>query len=204
MITSDRRPARTRNTTIIVVLGPINAVAATPWVDFRVGEPIRSPPIRGRLGRMSERGLAPEPARLIVSLRRRSGSARNRRAAEPPMPENVLAQRRDSGSPAGPRYRPSPSAARSLTQGAGTSEPAAHRHNFRMSISRAGRSCSSRYSRYGVSTSSIHFMNARTRRDRLLRCATTRDTASARRRKSGMISTSAPLSKYRPIPKSGA
>jgi hypothetical protein len=47
---------------------------------------------------------------------------------------------------------------------------------------------SSRYSRYGVSTSSIHFMNARTRRDRLLRCATTRDTASARRRKSGMIS----------------
>ena len=61
-----------------------------------------------------------------------------------------------------------------------------------------------RYSRYGVSTSSIHFMNARTRRDRLLRCATTRDTASARRRKSGMISTSAPLSKYRPIPKSGA
>ena len=28
------------------------------------------------------------------------------------------------------------------------------------------------------------------------RCATTRDTASARRRKSGMISTSAPLSKY--------
>jgi hypothetical protein len=64
--------------------------------------------------------------------------------------------------------------------------------------------CSSRYSRYGVSTSSIHFMNARTRRDRLLRCATTRDTASARRRKSGMISTSAPLFKYRPIPKSGA
>jgi hypothetical protein len=60
------------------------------------------------------------------------------------------------------------------------------------------------YSRYGVSTSSIHFMNARTRRDRLLRCATTRDTASARRRKSGMTSTSAPLSKYRPIPKSGA
>ncbi len=46
-------------------------------------------------------------------------------------------------------------------------------------------------------------MNARTRRDRLLRCATTRDTASARRRKSGMISTSAPLSKYRPTPKSG-
>ena len=78
------------------------------------------------------------------------------------------------------------------------------RHNFRMLISRAGRRCSSRYSRYGVSTSSIHFMNARTRRDRLLRCATTRDTASARRRKSGMISTSAPLSKYRPIPKSGA
>jgi hypothetical protein len=77
-------------------------------------------------------------------------------------------------------------------------------HNFRMLISRAGRRCSARYSRYGVSTSSIHFMNARTRRDRLLRCATTRDTASARRRKSGMISTSAPLSKYRPIPKSGA
>ena len=73
-----------------------------------------------------------------------------------------------------------------------------------MLISRAGRKCSSRYSRYGVSTSSIHFMNARTRRDRLLRCATTRDTASPRRRKSGMISTSAPLSKYRPIPKSGA
>ena len=61
MITSDRRPARTRNTTIIVVLGPINAVAATPWVDFRVGEPIRTPPIRGRLGRMSERGPAPVP-----------------------------------------------------------------------------------------------------------------------------------------------
>ncbi len=70
--------------------------------------------------------------------------------------------------------------------------------------SRAGRRCSSRYSRYGVSTSSIHFMNARTRRDRLLLCATTRDTAIARRRKSGMISTSAPLSKYWPIPKSGA
>ena len=82
--------------------------------------------------------------------------------------------------------------------------PPTGRHNFRMLISRAGRRCSSRYSRYGVSTSSIHFMNARTRRDRLLRCATTRDTASARRRKSGMISTSAPLSKYRPIPKSGA
>jgi hypothetical protein len=64
--------------------------------------------------------------------------------------------------------------------------------------------CSSCYSRYGVSTSSIHFMNARTRRDRLLRCATTRDTASAWRRKSGMISTSAPLSRYRPIPRSGA
>ena len=45
-----------------------------------------------------------------------------------------------------------------------------------------GRRCSSRYSRYGVITSSIHFMNARTRRDRLLRCATTRETASARRR----------------------
>jgi predicted deacylase len=29
-----------------------------------------------------------------------------------------------------------------------------------------------RYSRHGVSTSSIHVMNARTRRDRLLRCAT--------------------------------
>ena len=41
------------------------------------------------------------------------------------------------------------------------------------------------YSRYGVSTTSIHFMNARTRRDRLLRCATTMDTASARRRESG-------------------
>jgi hypothetical protein len=82
--------------------------------------------------------------------------------------------------------------------------PPTGRHNFRMLISRAGRRCSSRYSRYGVSTSSIHFMNARTRRDRLLRCATTRDTASARRRESGMISTSAPLSKYRPIPKSGA
>ena len=81
--------------------------------------------------------------------------------------------------------------------------PPTGRHNFRMLISRAGRG-SVRYSRYGVSTSSIHFMNARTRRDRLLRCATTRDTASARRRKSGMISTSAPLSKYRPIPKSGA
>ena len=63
---------------------------------------------------------------------------------------------------------------------------------------------SCRYSRYGLSTSSIHFMNARTRRDRLLRWATTRDTASARRRKSGRISTSAPLSKYRPTPKSGA
>ena len=75
---------------------------------------------------------------------------------------------------------------------------------LQMSISRAGRRCSSRYSIYGVSTPSIHFMKARTRRDRLLRCATTRDTASARRRKSGMISTSAPLSKYRPIPKSGA
>jgi hypothetical protein len=71
-------------------------------------------------------------------------------------------------------------------------------------ISRAGRRRSSRYSRYGLSTSSIHFMNARTRRDRLLRWATTRDTSSARRRKSGMSSTSAPLSKYRPIPKSGA
>jgi hypothetical protein len=82
--------------------------------------------------------------------------------------------------------------------------PPAGRDNFRMLISRAGRRCSSRYSRYGVNTSSIHFMNTRTRRDRLLRCATTRDTASARRRKSGMISTSAPLSKYRPIPKSGA
>jgi len=82
--------------------------------------------------------------------------------------------------------------------------PPTGRHDFRMLISRAGRRCSSRYSRYGVSTSSIHFMNARTRRDRLLRCATTRDTASARRRKSGMISTSAPLSRYRPIPKSGA
>jgi len=76
-----------------------------------------------------------------------------------------------------------------------TAGPPTGRHNFRMLISRAGRRCSSRYSRYGVSTSSIHFMNARTRRDRLLRCATTRDTASARRRKSGMISTSAPLSK---------
>jgi hypothetical protein len=85
-----------------------------------------------------------------------------------------------------------------------TAGPRAVRHNFRMLISRAGRRCSSRYSRYGVSTSPIHFMNARTRRDRLLRCATTRDTASARRRKSGMISTSAPLSKYLPIPKSGA
>ena len=82
--------------------------------------------------------------------------------------------------------------------------PPTGRHNFGMLISRAGRRCSSRYSRYGVSTSSIHCMNARTRRDRLLRCATTRDTASARRRKSGMISTSAPLSKYRPTPKSGA
>ena len=82
--------------------------------------------------------------------------------------------------------------------------PPTGRHNFRVLISRAGRRRSTRYSRYGVSTPSIHFMNARTRRDRLLRCATTRDTASARRRKSGMISTSVPLSKYRPIPKSGA
>ena len=85
-----------------------------------------------------------------------------------------------------------------------TAGPPTGRHSFRMLISRAGRRCSSRYSRYGISTSSIHFMNARTRRDRLLRCATTRDTASARRRKSGMISTSAPLSRYRPIPRSGA
>ena len=91
-----------------------------------------------------------------------------------------------------------------LDRRAADRRPPTGRHNFRMLISRAGRRCSSRYSRYGVSTSSIHFMNARTRRDRLLRCATTRDTASARRRKSGMISTSAPLSKYRPIPKSGA
>jgi hypothetical protein len=68
----------------------------------------------------------------------------------------------------------------------------------------AERRCKSCYSRYGVSTSSIHFMNARVRRDRLLRCATTRDTAIARRRKAGMISTSAPLSRYCPIPKSGA
>ncbi len=85
-----------------------------------------------------------------------------------------------------------------------TARPPTGRHNVRMLISMAGRKCSSRYSRYGVSTSSIHFMNARTRRDRLLRCATTRDTASARRRNSGMISTSAPLFKYRPIPNSGA
>jgi hypothetical protein len=82
--------------------------------------------------------------------------------------------------------------------------PSAGRHNFRMLIPRAGRRCSSCYSRYGVITPSIHFMNARTRRDRLLRCATTRDTGSARRRKSGMISTSAPLPKYWPIPRSGA
>jgi hypothetical protein len=82
--------------------------------------------------------------------------------------------------------------------------PPIARHNLRVLILRARQRCSSRYSRYGVSTSSIHFINTRTRRDRLLRCATTSDTASARRRKSGMISTSAPLSKYRPIPKSGA
>ena len=122
MITSDRRPARTRNTTIIVVLGQINTIAATPWVDFRVGEPIRTPPIRGWLGRMSERRLA--PARPIVSLGPRSGSARNRRAAEPSLPETVLTKRRDSGFPAGPRYRPSSSAARSLTQGAALENPA--------------------------------------------------------------------------------
>ena len=102
------------------------------------------------------------------------------------------------GWTAKPTWRPS-SMSRSCA-----SRPTADRHNLRMLISRAGRNCSSRYSRCGVSTSSIHFMNARTRRDRLLRCATTRDTASDRRRKSGMISTSAPLSKYRPIPKSGA
>jgi len=35
-----------------------------------------------------------------------------------------------------------------------------------------------RYSRWGESTFSIHFMNARTRRDRLRRCATTRETSS--------------------------
>ena len=116
MITSDRRPARTRNTTIIVVLGPINAVAATPWVDFRVGESIRTLPIRARIGRMSERGLAPEPARLIVSLGRRSRSARNRRATEPPMPESALPQCRNPGFPAGPRYWRTPSGARALTQ----------------------------------------------------------------------------------------
>jgi len=51
------------------------------------------------------------------------------------------------------------------------------------------------YSRYGLSTPSIHFMNARTRRDRLLRWATTKDIGRAPRRKSGKISTSAPLSK---------
>ena len=67
-----------------------------------------------------------------------------------------------------------------------TAKPPTAGHNFSMLISRAGRRCSSRYSRYGVSTSSIHFMNARTRRDRLLRYAVTRDTASARRRKPGM------------------
>jgi hypothetical protein len=75
---------------------------------------------------------------------------------------------------------------------------------FRMLILRAARRVLFRYSRYGASTVSIQFMNARTRRDRLCRCATTRDTANDRRRKSGRISTSAPLSKYRPIPRSGA
>jgi len=81
---------------------------------------------------------------------------------------------------------------------------AAPRHKFRMLISGAGRSGSFGYSRWGASTFSIHFMNARTRRDRLRRCATTRDTASDRRAKSGRISTSAPLSKYWPIPRNGA
>jgi hypothetical protein len=85
-----------------------------------------------------------------------------------------------------------------------SSGPPTGGHNVRMLTSTAGRTCPCRYSRYGVNTSSIHFMNARTRRDKLLRCATTRDTASALRRKSGMISTSAPLFKYRPIPRSGA
>src|SRR5580698_3879608 len=36
MITSDRRPARTRNTTIIVALGPINGVATTFGANLRV------------------------------------------------------------------------------------------------------------------------------------------------------------------------
>ena len=43
------------------------------------------------------------------------------------------------------------------------------RHHFTGSILTAGRRYSSLYSRYGVNTSSIHFMKARTRRDRLLR-----------------------------------
>ncbi len=48
-------------------------------------------------------------------------------------------------------------------------------------------------SKYGCSTRSIQSMNARTRGDRLRRCATTSDAASGSGRRSGSTSTSAPL-----------
>lgn len=97
-----------------------------------------------------------------------------------------------------------PRAASVLDLGCGSGFPVAKYMAERGLLISAQLTGSPRYSRYGVSTSSIHFMKARTRRDRLLRCATTSDTGSGRRWKSGMISTSAPLSKYRPIPKRGA
>ncbi len=48
-------------------------------------------------------------------------------------------------------------------------------------------------SKYGCSTRSIQSMNARTRGDRLRRCATTSDAASGSGRRLGSTSTSAPL-----------
>ena len=115
MITSDRRPARTRNTTIIVVLHPINAVAATPWVDFRVGRSTRTLPTRRKSAGYQRAGAGTRPARRLAwaSTQKRAALSAYRAANA----RSALPQCRNPGFPAGPRNWRTLSAARGLTQG---------------------------------------------------------------------------------------
>src|ERR1700733_15735126 len=73
MITSDGRPARTRNTTIIVVLGPINAVGTTLQVDFGAGRGRSHRSIRGLVGEIRDNGPVAKYAHQYASQERRDG-----------------------------------------------------------------------------------------------------------------------------------
>src|SRR5260370_23382314 len=91
MITSDRRSARTRNTTIIVVLDSINAARIRFSANVRVGWSIRFG--SGSAGRQDD-GLAAERADPIVSHRRGESPSPETGCPNVAAPREITAQTR--------------------------------------------------------------------------------------------------------------